>query len=299
MGQYYKIMNIDKNEYLYPHDFNCGLKLMESSYIRDDHHSNDYMGTLTYLIQNKWKGNRILMVGDYANKQWASDKPQQQKEKQVYLDLMKEEKFEILNKTDEDGYEITLYNMDEYGFKNYLTTNPIHNEEIPRYLCNKKTKEYIDLYHLPVEWSYSDEEKTSYTSIYPLPLLIAMGNGQGGGDYFGNNQEYVGHWCDSSEHIFFSDTKPENYNPLSIIFCEQNEIKYKEDYIKEDKLTYEKLIKMFYQKYNRLNYQTADDFYAYLEYEKELNNELEELKIFSTSDLVEVLLESDKYINEN
>lgn len=56
---------------------------------------------------------------------------------------------------------------------------------------------------------------------------------------------------------------------------------------------------MFYQKYDRLNYQTADAFYTYLGYEKELNNELEELKIFSTSDLVEILLESDKYINEN
>lgn len=123
--------------------------------------------------------------------------------------------------------------MDEHGFKNYLKENSPHNPEIPQYLCNEKTKEYVDLYHLPVEWVYSDEEKTSYTSIYPLPLLIAMGNGQSGGDYFGQNQEYVGYWCDSSEHIFFSDTKPENYNPLSFIFCEQKEIKYKEDYIKK------------------------------------------------------------------
>lgn len=56
---------------------------------------------------------------------------------------------------------------------------------------------------------------------------------------------------------------------------------------------------MFYQKYDKLTYETTNDFYAYLGYEKELTNELEELKIFSTSDLVEVLLESDKYIHSN
>lgn len=299
MGQYYKIMNLDKNQYLYSHDFDCGLKLMESSYIGDDHHSNGYMETLTYLIQNEWKGDRIVMVGDYAGTDWAYTEPCQQKDKQFYINLMNEKKFEIINTNDKDGYEITLYNMDEHGFENYLKTNTSHNLEIPRYLCNEKTKEYVDLYHLPVEWSYSDEEKTSYTSIYPLPLLIVVGNGQGGGDYFGQNQKYVGYWCDSSEHIFFSNTEPENYKPLPFIFCEQDKLKYKEDYIKENKLTYEKLIEMFYQKYDRLTYQTADNFYAYLGYEKEYTNELEELKITSTSDLVEVLLELNKYINEN
>ncbi len=44
----------------------------------------------------------------------------------------------------------------------------------------------------------------TYGDLYinPLPLLIAMGNGRGGGDY-GNpkNDDLVGTWCDSISSI--------------------------------------------------------------------------------------------------
>ncbi|MFR6141800.1 MAG: hypothetical protein ACLUJM_03555 [Finegoldia sp.] len=36
MGQYYKIINLDKKEYLGSWSYNCGAKLMEFSYIGND-----------------------------------------------------------------------------------------------------------------------------------------------------------------------------------------------------------------------------------------------------------------------
>ncbi len=36
MGQYYYIVNIDKHEYLHPHKFNDGLKLLEAGVLFGD-----------------------------------------------------------------------------------------------------------------------------------------------------------------------------------------------------------------------------------------------------------------------
>ena len=79
MGQYYLIVNVDKGEYLYPHKFGDGLKLMEFG--------NSACGTLTGLavlladgnnrgggdlrtddpIVGSWAGDRIVVAGDYAD----------------------------------------------------------------------------------------------------------------------------------------------------------------------------------------------------------------------------------------
>lgn len=92
MGQYHKIVNIDKREYLHPHHFGDGLKLMEFGMSGDG-------GTMTGLaillgIANKggargggdfhcddplvgsWGGDRIAIVGDYAeDEDWNLELP--------------------------------------------------------------------------------------------------------------------------------------------------------------------------------------------------------------------------------
>jgi len=57
MGQYYLIVNIDKKEYIEP-DL---LKLMETSYI-----GNPYPETVVDLLSKKWKNDRVMWCGDYA-----------------------------------------------------------------------------------------------------------------------------------------------------------------------------------------------------------------------------------------
>jgi len=79
MGQYYLTVNLDKGEYLDPHKFGDGLKLMEFG--------NSASGTMTGLailladgngrgsgdlrsensIVGSWKSDRIVVAGDYAD----------------------------------------------------------------------------------------------------------------------------------------------------------------------------------------------------------------------------------------
>ena len=67
MGQYYKIVNVDKKEYFSPWDFHCGAKLLEWNYVGDDMVGNPVTNTLHYLLEDRWKGDRVYVVGDYAN----------------------------------------------------------------------------------------------------------------------------------------------------------------------------------------------------------------------------------------
>jgi len=79
VGQYYYIINLDKRQYLHPHKFGDGLKLMEFG--------NSAEGTMTGLavlladgngrgggdiqsddsIVGSWAGDRIVIAGDYAD----------------------------------------------------------------------------------------------------------------------------------------------------------------------------------------------------------------------------------------
>lgn len=82
MGQYYKICNINKREYLHPHSMGDGMKLLEFGL--------SGMGTMAGLsilladgngrgggdisedpvseIVGRWTGDRIVIAGDYADK---------------------------------------------------------------------------------------------------------------------------------------------------------------------------------------------------------------------------------------
>jgi hypothetical protein len=79
MGQYYMIMNLDKKEYIDPHAFGDGLKLLEFGSSGDgamcglailladgnnrgggDLHSDD-------PVIGSWAGDRIVIGGDYAD----------------------------------------------------------------------------------------------------------------------------------------------------------------------------------------------------------------------------------------
>jgi len=79
MGQYWKLVNLDKKEYVHPHRVGCGLKLGEQI--------SSHPGTGTALlilcaampasrgngdlqadpgVVGRWAGDRIALVGDYA-----------------------------------------------------------------------------------------------------------------------------------------------------------------------------------------------------------------------------------------
>ncbi len=85
MGQYYLLVNVDKREFLHPHKLGDGLKLMEFGGQGDgtmlalallladgcgrgggDYHAKK--GTTPDLdLIGRWKGDRIVIAGDYAD----------------------------------------------------------------------------------------------------------------------------------------------------------------------------------------------------------------------------------------
>jgi len=79
MGQYYIIVNLDKKEYLKPHEFGDGAKLLEFGSSGDGtmlglaillaHGNNRGGGDLRSdnPLIGSWRGDRIIVTGDYAN----------------------------------------------------------------------------------------------------------------------------------------------------------------------------------------------------------------------------------------
>lgn len=79
MGQYYKLCNIDKKQYIHPHKFGDGLKLMEfgqSGYgtmmglavlLADGNNRGGGDLRSENTVVGSWAGDRIVITGDYAD----------------------------------------------------------------------------------------------------------------------------------------------------------------------------------------------------------------------------------------
>jgi hypothetical protein len=87
VGQYYYVVNIDKKQYLHPHRFGDGLKLMEFGAS-----GSGTMAALAVLLSNgngrgggdcdsdnslvgSWAGDRIVVAGDYGDPGLFVDDP--------------------------------------------------------------------------------------------------------------------------------------------------------------------------------------------------------------------------------
>lgn len=115
MGQYYHVVNIDKKEFLDPHSFGDGLKLMEFGL--------SGMGTLsglTILLADgngqgggdldsedcfigRWAGDRIVITGDYAEEGKFVENPEVNlyhvtgEEEEGYKDISAETLYALLD----------------------------------------------------------------------------------------------------------------------------------------------------------------------------------------------------------
>lgn len=132
MGQYYMVANVDRKEFLHPHKFGEGIKLMEFGCSSpgtmlglailladgngrgggDLHVEDDVIGS--------WTGDRIVIAGDYADKgrfvddadakAWAKENPEEVKEGETpnlyaVLDLTYEDISEkVLDALAQDDY---------------------------------------------------------------------------------------------------------------------------------------------------------------------------------------------------
>jgi hypothetical protein len=77
MGQYHKLYNLDKKEYVHGHNINNGLKLMEQCgwdkstatglwLLLANSNGRGGGDALKHAMVGRWAGDRILVQGDYA-----------------------------------------------------------------------------------------------------------------------------------------------------------------------------------------------------------------------------------------
>lgn len=61
MGEYFDWVNLDKKEYVYSNPWNCGPKLTENCFV-----GNEKTDAVLTLLSERWRGDRVVFMGDYA-----------------------------------------------------------------------------------------------------------------------------------------------------------------------------------------------------------------------------------------
>lgn len=177
MGQYYIVIIKRKDDIkeYSPSDYDNGYKLMEHSY-----QNNEFVNVVVNELI--YSPARLAWVGDYADPE--DYKGTKSEELAVeFIELRR-----VYDKYTEDGCIINCG---------------------PIYFINHTKKEYFELSKTKIK---PDEDGVK---IHPLPLLTAMGNGYGGGDYFGSCQELVGSWATDLIEVKYVLEEVNNYHNIS------------------------------------------------------------------------------------
>lgn len=191
MGQYYLVVVGSKcgwnKQVYYPLDFDEGLKLMEHSYV-----DSDFCKKIHSLIYKNPK--RIIWVGDYANEKTDEYYSVHNRNQEPMPKSVPNYKFAWGSKASHRSKDISLAGADiDYEHS---------------YLVNHTIKSYIDL-----KSYYKYSSTNIWGVIDPLPILTVVGNGRGGGDYFGSNENRIGSW--RWHLISIEDSPPDGYTKLS------------------------------------------------------------------------------------
>lgn len=99
----------------------------------------------------------------------------------------------------EDGLDTNLNNMTlKFKSKEFIPSTIISHEYI--YIINHTKKLYVN--------------KNKYQLYHPLPLLVAEGNGRGGGDYYEDkDKHYIGMWA--RDVISVEKDVPDNFTEIT------------------------------------------------------------------------------------
>ncbi len=171
MGQYFKPIILGEkpkdgeNEtvkaWMYSHSYDNGLKLMEHSY-----QGNNFVSTFEKELTrrgNHYK-SRVVWAGDYAEEEPGLKIIEEGKEHDANL-------YSLCN--DENEIKPKVAKTDDYPF-----------------IVNHTKKQFVDKNKVP------EIQDWEGVKIHPLPLLTSEGNGQGGGDFRGEDEnEIIGSWA--------------------------------------------------------------------------------------------------------
>lgn len=239
MGQHYKYMNIDKRIIVYA---KYGHELCVHSWLGN----NSVVIPIEQLVKTEWQGDRVIQLGEYADEMAASTELREE-----HLKFIKKIKKELGMTNDQDLYLYWGYKADEgKKFKEYTLKELFdlydlkleHDNEKGqkcscdqfRYLYNTKRKEYVDSFKILPSYVGEYNSEINIVKLDAYSLLIAIGNGEGGGDYCGPDENLVGLWASTSDSIIISEKSPkeyaeensevENYTELVPFFCEHKPI---------------------------------------------------------------------------
>jgi hypothetical protein len=192
MGQYYAPCTIRKVntktgvqarpiKWMYSHDYNSGLKLMEHSW-----RLNPFVNTFAKTLLSD-KPKRVVWAGDYAD-------PEYTKNDDIAPNL-----YDLCS----DGMKIKPTELTDAETDEFLNKKP--------YLCNYDKKQYVNINNLP---------DIDGWRVHPLPLLTAEGNSRGGGDYHNDNGSihFVGLWA--RDRVAFRCKPPKGFEIIYPNFTE-------------------------------------------------------------------------------
>ena len=187
MGQYYRIVLKNRdglvvNNRRYTGSGETSRKLTEHSYL-----GNYVTSSVAYAIEGR--PTRVMWVGDYAEKSEIRELTN----RHLSLDRIW-------------GDDVNLDH--EFPFKGEFNYSG-------KFLVNH-TKKFVLPYDEYMKRS-GGKAVFSYT-FDPLPLLTAVGNGRGGGDYHGPCEEKVGSWA--WDKLEITSEKPKGYKKFNVLFSE-------------------------------------------------------------------------------
>lgn len=208
MGQYYtpvEILCLGDETHFVINCFSCqvkgqgynGIKLMEHSWWDNDFLVN-FCARLYERSKENNKETHILWLGDYADPDCL---PSLEGLSKCYGGPNKTWLKEALE--DENCKEKNIANSHpEFTLNN-------------KFLVNTTKQEFINC-----TTYYTCNCDIEGMCIHPLPLLTAVGNGEGGGDYFGVNNELAGRWA--GDALYIDDEAPtESFTEIFPIFRER------------------------------------------------------------------------------
>lgn len=194
MGQYYKAVLLDRDGKMTvasPTKFDNGFKLMEHSWI-----GNNFVNAVLECLDGTPRF--LAWIGDYAmdviNEEDQIGTAPRELAKKCYDYAWERETDDGVLASDAEKFDLSLENRDCF-------------------IVNNTTKEYVDM----EKYIEKNKDKDGWC-INPLPLLTAVGNGLGGGDYRGINDGAVGIWA--FDEIYVTRICPSNYDECVFSFKE-------------------------------------------------------------------------------
>lgn len=174
MGEYYEFYNFDKKEYITPTVFNCGDKLSQCTYF-----NNDYLNCVYTLMNNEWKNDFVLFLGD-ETRITSKGNPILQDIIDKYGDYPQDDFWEngrdiscLFKAAEKESFGEKGYYDPEEEIKYTHYINYVYNAKpftkdftFYRYIYNHDKKQYIDRMFL--------KEYDGQLHLDPFPQLIGI-----------------------------------------------------------------------------------------------------------------------------